>query len=151
MSDISYSEVMNVTMSWDKMKSIEGFQERAGFLIYQRVFELEPKARSLFHFTEDEDLMANPQFALHARTMVDMIDMAVGFLGPDLDPLAEDLVELGKRHINYGVPSEYLPVMERSVIYALEELLGDKLTRDVRLSWEAIFHFMITHMVQGMK
>ena len=80
-----------------------------------------------------------------------MIDLAVGFLGPDLDPLKEDLLDLGQRHIGYGVRSEYLPVMERAVMYAMEELLDDKFTKDDRNSWRSVFQFMITNMKKGMK
>lgn len=150
-TEVSYKCVMDVTMSWDKLKHTKNYQESAGELIFSRVFELEPKARSMFKFTKDEDIKLNPQFRVHARAMVDMIDMAVGFLGPDLDPLKEDLVELGRRHIAYGVQSEYLPVMERAVMYALDELLHEGLTRAERSSWQVVFHFMISHMIKGMK
>jgi len=74
-----------------------------------------------------------------------------GFLGPDLDPLKDDLIDLGKRHIGYGVKSEYLPVMERAVMFAMEEILADHFTKDDRNAWQVVFHFMITHMVTGMK
>lgn len=119
----------------------------------RRVFELEPQARSLFHFTIDEDIQSNPQFRIHAAAMVDMIDMAVSFLGPDLDPLQEDLIELGRRHVRYGVPLEYLPVMERAVTYMLDELLvtDGGMSRSERQSWQVVFHFMIRHMTAGMK
>ena len=93
---------------------------------YNSIFELEPKARSLFNFTTDEDYKVNPKFYQQAHMIVDMMDMAVGFLGPDLDPLKDDLVDLGKRHVGYGVTSDYLPIMERGVMYALEEVLDDK-------------------------
>lgn len=35
----------------------------------------------MFAFTETEDIRKNPKFMVHAHAMVDMIDMAVGFLG----------------------------------------------------------------------
>jgi len=151
MSDISYSTVMNVTGSWDRLKQSKDYQDRAGELIFDRVFELEPKAKSMFDFKADEDIKKNPRFLSQAHVMVDMIDMAVGFLGPDLDPLKEDLLDLGKRHIGYGVKPEYLPIMERAVMYAMEEILDDKFTKEDRNSWQTVFHFMIANMVEGMK
>jgi len=105
----------------------------------------------MFGFGEKEDIKKNPKFEVHAKAMVDMIDMAVGFLGPDLDPLTEDLHELGKRHVGYGVEAEYLPTMERAVMYALEEVLGDQFSREDRKSWQVVFHFMIGNMVEGIK
>lgn len=116
-----------------------------------RVFELEPKARSLFDFTDDEEIRSNPKFSFHARNMLDMLDMAVGFLGPDLDYLRDDLHDLGRRHVSYGVDPSFLPVMERAVMYALEEFLDGRFTREDRKSWQAIFHFMVSSMMQGMK
>lgn len=41
--------------------------------------------------------------------------------------------------------------MERAVMYAMEELLEDKFTREDRNSWQVVFHFMIQHMIIGMK
>ena len=82
--------------------------------------------------------------------MVDMIDCAVGYLGPDLEPLQEDLVDLGKRHIAYGVKTEFLPSMERAVMYALEDMMDDSLTKEDRAAWGSVFTFMIRTMVKGM-
>lgn len=151
MPDISYGTVMAVTMSWDKLKAVPSYQDKAGELIFCRLFELEPKARNMFGYSATEEIKANPKFLIHAHSMVDMIDCAVGFLGPDLDPLVDDMQDLGKRHISYGVESEYLPVMERAVMYAMEEILDNQFTRDDRQAWQLIFHFMITNMVKGMK
>jgi hemoglobin-like flavoprotein len=106
----------------------------------------------VFKFEPDEDYRANPKFVQHARAMVDMTDCAVSLLGPDLDPLAEDLHDLGKRHVEmYGVQIEFLPTMEKAIMYAIEELVGDKLTKDDRNSWSTVFHYLITHMRKGMK
>lgn len=142
---------MAVTSSWDKLKHTADYRTKAGEMIFLRVFALEPSARALFKFTEDEDIQANPAFHSHAMGMVDMIETAVELLGPDLEPLEADLKDLGKRHIGYGVSSDYFPVMERSVMYTLEEILGDKLTKSDRAAWQEIFHFMISNMTKGMK
>ena len=83
--------------------------------------------------------------------MVDMIECVVSLLGPDLEPLKEELHVLGKRHIDYGVSPKYFPVMEKAVIYTLEELLDDKFTRKDRNSWQALFHYMIIEMTDSME
>jgi len=151
MADISYKTVMNVLMSWDSLKAVPNYEERAGELIFRRIFEIEPTAKGLFQFKEVDNYFNHPQYLALAKIMVDMIDMTMGFLGPDLEPLADDLQALGKRHIKYGVPSEFFPIMERAVVYALDELLHEKFTKEDRHSWELIFHFIISHMVIGMK
>lgn len=116
-----------------------------------RAFELEPEIKAVFQLSDIDDVKAHPKFLSHARAMVDMTDCAVSFLGPDLDPLAEDLMDLGKRHASYGVQPDHLPVMEKSIMYAIEELVGNKVTREDRNSWQTVFHYLITHMRKGMK
>jgi hemoglobin-like flavoprotein len=148
---VSYSDVMSVVASWDKAKATANFEVIAGEAILTRVFHLEPKAKAMFGFKEGEPLKKNPKFAVHSKSMVDMLDMAVSFLGPDLEPIEEELVDLGKRHLSYGVSADYLPIMERAVMFALEGILGDKLTRLDRGAWQVVFKFMIDHMAKGIK
>jgi hemoglobin-like flavoprotein len=148
---VTYSDVMNVTQTWDKAKATPKFDEVAGEAILTRLFKLEPKSREMFGFTKDEVVTDNPKFRVHSKSMVDMLDMAVSFLGPDLEPIEYELLDLGKRHISYGVNTDYLPIMERAVMYALEGILGAKLTREDRGSWQIVFQFMIDHMTKGMK
>lgn len=100
---------------------------------------------------EEGNLLADPRFPLLQKIMVDMIDCAVAFLGPDLELLENDLKALGRRHIAYGVSAKFFPVMERAVIYALEEILGDRFTRRDSNSWQAVFYFMIQNMSEGME
>ena len=83
--------------------------------------------------------------------MVNMIDCAVGFLGPDMDPLREDLEALGKRHMKYNVQPKDLPTMEKAVVFALEEMMGPKFTREDRRAWEIVFQFMVKAMITGME
>ena len=59
-------------------------------------------------------------------------------------------MDLGKRHVAYGVKLEFLPIMERAVLHAMEEMLAKKFTSKDRKSWELVFHFMITNMIKGM-
>lgn len=151
MVEISYNSVMDVTTSWDKLKHIKNYHQIAGEIIFCRVFEIEPAARKLFTFSNDEDIRKNPNFSRHANQMVDMIDCAVAFLGPDMEPLKEELMHLGERHLAYGVEAKYLPLMEKAVEYALEELLGDKFTRAQRNSWQEVFYYMVQQMTAGME
>jgi hemoglobin-like flavoprotein len=84
-------------------------------------------------------------------TMVDMIDCAVGFLGPDLDPFRSDLLDLGARHKAYGVIPQYFSLMERALFFALDEILGNSFTVKERRSWQAVFDFMVANMETGLR
>jgi hypothetical protein len=53
-----------------------------------RLFVLEPAAKVIFGFSEDdtmEDLKTNPKFTNHAKYFIQMIDKALGMLGPDIE------------------------------------------------------------------
>jgi hemoglobin-like flavoprotein len=114
------------------------------------LFRIAPKAKDLFRLSDGDDMKSNPLFFKHARAMVDMIDCAVGFLGPDMDPLTEDLIGLGQRHIAYGVLPEYLPIMSTSLNFALEKILKERFTEQDQKSWDAVMNFMISKMIMGM-
>lgn len=145
--EISYETVSDVSASWDRLKlSQKNYQERFGELIFSHLFELEPEILKLFKFSD----LKSPEFVAHAKVMVDMLDCVVGFLGPELDPLKKDLQRLGKRHFTYGVTADYLPEMESAVLYAFDQMLGKKLSRNERNAWQALFYFMIKHMANGM-
>lgn len=77
---------MNVTLSWDSLKTIPNYQDVAGDYIFNEIFELDPNIRVIFGYDLNEHVPANPKFWTHARAMVEMIDCAVAFLGPDLEP-----------------------------------------------------------------
>jgi len=148
--EVTYAMVMNVTASWDALKMSKDYKY-AGELIFSRLFVLEPSARDMFGFAHDEDIRQNPKFDMHARTMVDMIDCAVAFLGPDLDPLEQQLRSLGKRHIKYGVKPEYLPIMCQAVLFALQQVLGSKFTLVDMMDWANVFQLMTSKMALGMR
>jgi len=99
----------------------------------------------------NEDIKTNLKFDIHAAAMVDMIDCAVAFLGPDLDPLEEQLITLGKRHVKYGVKPQYLLVMGQAVLFALQQILGSKFTLDDTRDWTTVFQLMSSKMALGMK
>jgi hypothetical protein len=88
---------------------------------------------------------------LHVHSLFDMLDLVVNSLGPDLEPLADELVELGKRHRGRGVRPDHLRVMDRAFVDGIGALLGDRCTQDDRDAWREIFRFLIEHMSAGME
>jgi hypothetical protein len=121
------------------------------FLFASRMAELEPRAMKVLGFELGEDFRANPRFEERAKTMVDMVDLAVGFLGPDMEALEEEVKVLGVRHIKYGVAPEFLPVMGKALLFSLRKILKEKLTADDFVAWQVIFDFIVLHMTKGVK
>jgi Globin len=156
---LRYTTVMKVYGSWAMIRGVDHALTTEA--IYRRLFELEPKARILFDFGGDENfdsgndddhhrILSNPTFRLHVHSLFDMLDLVVNSLGPDLEPLADELVELGKRHRGRGVRPDHLQVMDRAFVDGIGALLGDRCTQDDRDAWREIFRFLIEHMSAGM-
>jgi hemoglobin-like flavoprotein len=113
--------------------------------------ELDPKVGKIFGFEDGEDIRENPCYIMHAKATVERLDMAVCLLGPDLEPLEEDLRDLGDRHLSYGVQPKNLPFMAKSLIGAIEKVLKGEFSAEDEKGWYAVLDFMLESMTLGMK
>jgi len=152
--EVRYPHVMDVSNSWSEIKVKKDYEDVLGEMIFLRFLELAPKeaADALdVELEEGQDMKDNPRFIFLSRVMFDMIDCAVGFLGPDLDPLTEDLIDLGVRHRSYRVKPEFFTPMGQAVVESLEQFLGvGKLTYEVKASWGVVYGFMVSKMIIGL-
>jgi hemoglobin-like flavoprotein len=119
------------------------------------LFELEPAAMVIFGFNENTkivDLDTIERFSKHAKYFIQMIDKALGMLGPDIELLTEILMDLGIKHVRYGVKPEYFPSMGRSLIYTVEFLLdSDDFSRDVKDAWVEVYGALSYDMIRAQK
>lgn len=134
-------------------------------LILCSIFKIAPQAKALFEFgknentnddhdgdddDDDEAMYQHPDFILHAKRVVKMLDVAVGMLGPDLEPVTDALLELGRRHKRYGVVVEHYPIVGQALLQTLQMALGDdSWTPTVREGWTAIYAFVSATMIRG--
>jgi hemoglobin-like flavoprotein len=77
-----------------------------------------------------------------------MIDVSVDFLGPDLSPLMDDTIELGSRHVAYGIDPKYFHTLALGAIYALKNLVKSFSDEDED-AWTNVFCFIIRNMAIG--
>ena len=122
-----------------------------------RLFALEPEAQRIFGFSKDMDpsapeVLKNPRFVKHAKYFIQMIDKALSMLGPDIEILTEILMELGEKHVRYGVRPEYFPSMGRALIESVKEILGpDEFTDDVKSDWVEVYGALSYDMIRAQK
>ena len=73
---------------------------------------MEPEAKVIFGFGANDDvqdLVSGRRFMSHAKYFIQMIDKAFGMLGPDIELLTEILMDLGQKHVRFGVkPGTFL-------------------------------------------
>ena len=120
-----------------------------------RLFAKCPPAKVLFGFPIAMDptsnaLTTSKRFLTHARYMIQMLDKALALLGPDSGALAEILAELGKKHVRLGVKEDFFPIMGVALMEALEEMLGDKLTKDMKDGWAIVYDALSSEMIRSM-
>ena len=125
------------------------------------MFELCPEAKLLFGFPEDTDpkseaLLKNELFKKHATFLLNMIGKTVSMLGyarssTDDEVLERQLMEIGRKHVTYGVKAEYFPLMTQSVIKTMKELLGGDFTSQEEKAWNDILSLLISDMVKGQR
>ena len=98
------------------------------------------------------EVVKNPRFVKHAKYFIQMIDKALSMLGPDIEILTEILMELGEKHVRYGVRPEYFPSMGRALIESVKEILGpDEFTDDVKSDWVEVYGALSYDMIRAQK
>jgi hemoglobin-like flavoprotein len=116
---------------------------------------LEPDAKIIFGFDKNADvseaLKKSPRFTKHATYFIQMIDKALGMLGPDIELLTEILLDLGAKHVGYGVKPEYFPSMGRALIYSVKSQLGDRFTDDTKDAWVEVYGALSYDMIRAQK
>lgn len=118
---------------------------------------MEPAIKLIFGFHRDMDPnsdqnMKSTRFIKHSSFFIQMIDKALGMLGPDIEVLTGILLELGEKHIAYGVKPEYFPSMGRALIDTLgEELDSDYFTEDVKSDWIEVYGALSYDMIRAQK
>eukprot|EP00529_Nitzschia_sp_RCC80_P036186 CAMPEP_0113482334 /NCGR_PEP_ID=MMETSP0014_2-20120614/22864_1 /TAXON_ID=2857 /ORGANISM="Nitzschia sp." /LENGTH=157 /DNA_ID=CAMNT_0000375845 /DNA_START=88 /DNA_END=561 /DNA_ORIENTATION=- /assembly_acc=CAM_ASM_000159 len=154
-ADMSYSTVSDVIDTWEAVRRTDKYEVEVGTALFKKFFALEPEAKAIFGFKKtqsDEELAKSKRFTKHAAYFIQMIDKALGMLGPDIELLTEILLELGQKHVNYGVKPEYFPSMGRALIFAIQEQLGeDQFTAEIKDSWVEVYGALSYDMIRAQK
>jgi hemoglobin-like flavoprotein len=118
-----------------------------------RLFELEPGAKDIFGLGNDSgaNMVESGRFQKHAILFVKMINKALAFLGPDIEVLTEMLLDLGVKHMHYGVKPEYFSSMGHALLYAVEDILGNKCTQQTKEAWLEVYGAMSNDMIRAQK
>jgi hemoglobin-like flavoprotein len=106
--------------------------DAAGLLFYERLFELDPALRPLFKLTMMDQ----------GRKLMQTIGVVVaGMHMPET--LQPALLELGKRHVSYGVKPEYYAIVGEALLHTLERVLAEKFTHNVKVAWGALYQEVV--------
>jgi hemoglobin-like flavoprotein len=124
-------------------------------LPFFRIFEIAPGAQDAFTFGVDaevgsEEMYKSELFQTHAKGVFQMVDAVVALvkLG-QTHKLAETLVDLGKRHHQFGVRAIHYPIVGKALIHTLKTALGEEYTSQVHQGWTQVYAVIFTGMQEG--
>ncbi|MEM7114990.1 MAG: globin family protein [Chloroflexota bacterium] len=112
--------------------------DQAAALFYNRLFEIAPQTRSLFHGNMDEQ----------GKKLMQTIGVAVAHLDK-LDEIVPTIQKLGRRHAGYGIqPADYDTVAS-ALLWTLEQGLGEAFTTEVKQAWTTVYTLLANTMKQA--
>jgi hemoglobin-like flavoprotein len=112
--------------------------DTAAAVFYNRLFELDPSLRKLFHANiaeQGKKLMAALAFVVANLNRPDAILPAVQ--------------ELGRRHAGYGVEAGHYATVGAALLWTLDAALGDLFTFEAREAWTSAYTLLATVMQEA--
>lgn len=132
---LTQTQIDLVQATWAQVTPIAA---QAGALFYDRLFALDPELRPLF----------KGDVAQQAGKLMTMINTAVAGLD-GLDRLVPAVMDLGRRHVGYGVRDAHYDTVGAALLWTLEQGLGDAFTAEVKDAWAAVYGVLADVMKQG--
>ena len=127
---ISPEERMLVQDSFNKVMANS---DNAADLFYGYLFEIAPELEPLF---------ANANMGEQGSKLMNMIAAVVGSLN-DFHRVLPALKEMGERHVGYGVKKEHYPLLGESLLWTLEQSLGDEFSPAAKEAWANVYNIIV--------
>ena len=103
---------------------IEPRVDQLADLFYNRLFEVTPELRSMFSGDVDEQ---KKKFAAMLTSSIANLHQLYAVL--------DEIREMGRRHVDYGVSTEHYALVGGALLWALQQNLGPDFTAEVRSAW----------------
>ena len=129
-------QVALVKQTWSFFRKLDPVL--VGDVFYGKLFVLAPELKNLFHTPHEEQ----------SKKIVDMLSLIVGHLH-QLDQLDEEISQLGKRHVGYGVKAHHYKTVGTALLWTLQHGLGRDWNEQVKDAWEACFTILSDSMIKA--
>eukprot|EP00356_Strombidium_inclinatum_P010990 CAMPEP_0170493430 /NCGR_PEP_ID=MMETSP0208-20121228/13889_1 /TAXON_ID=197538 /ORGANISM="Strombidium inclinatum, Strain S3" /LENGTH=168 /DNA_ID=CAMNT_0010769357 /DNA_START=14 /DNA_END=520 /DNA_ORIENTATION=+ len=147
MAGYSDAQHQAVLASWGKLKALDPTFKTQGCLIYEKIFELAPPAKDLFHFGNFKGDAY--QKALEHFTPKTLKTIEKTLLNPTDDFNDKHLSNLGGEHTELGVISEHYKVVEDAIIITLQNVFKDEFTPELEEAWRLAYNVVANKMKVG--
>ena len=121
-------QIALVQRSFQKVQPV---LEEAAVMFYDRLFELDPALRTLFHGPVADQARKLAQALTIVVTAIDRPEQIRGAVEA-----------LGRRNVGYGVRDEHYSTVGEALIWTLAQGLGDAFTSEVREAWAAAYSWL---------
>ena len=122
----------------DTWAQVLPIQEKAASLFYGRLFDQYPEVKPMFKGDMQQQ----------GEKLMKMLDQAVSSLD-NLDALVEPLKQAGKAHKGWGVAAADYDKVGSSLLWTLEQGLGDAYTPAVEDAWTSTYSTLSSVMIDG--
>lgn len=134
-------ESNTITLVQESFEKVKPIAPQAAEIFYSKLFELDPKLKSLFPSGEDA-------MKTQGNKLMTMLGAAVAGLS-NLEALIPVLKDLGKRHVDYKVEPSHYDTVGAALLGTLEAGLGDDFTIDVKNAWADVYGTMADVMIEA--
>ena len=107
-----------------------------GGLFYNRLFEIAPQLKSMFH---------NP-IPEQSKKLLAMINNVIAKLDK-LDDIVDEVAKLGRKHIHYGVQPEHYAIVGSALLWTLEKGMGENWNEEVKNAWTECYNILSGAMI----
>lgn len=98
---------------------------------------------------QSQEVVQSKRFLVHAGSLLQMIDTAMNMLGPDVEILTDIMLDLGEKHLRYGVKDFMFSLLRDALLHTMAGMLGDKFTDTQKDSWMEVLESLTDDMVKA--
>jgi hemoglobin-like flavoprotein len=129
---VTRREIEIVQRDWAK---VEQLGETAATILYDRLFALDPGARSLFP----------PDLSKQKLKLLRMIGSAIeGLTNPEM--LLPIIEYLGRKHAAFGVKNHQYATVGAALLWTLERALGEEFDPEHQSAWTNVYDLLASTM-----
>ena len=129
-------QVRLVKKTWRMIRDIN--PEIVGDLFYSKLFSDKPSLRGMFP----------KQMSMQYNKLMDMLSTIIAKL-ERLDELTNDIAEMARRHVNYGVRPAHYKIVGGALLWTLEHGLGKDWTPEVKEAWVKCYSTISDTMINA--
>ncbi|MFN0189629.1 MAG: globin domain-containing protein [Bacteroidia bacterium] len=135
---LTEKEIKLIKNSWGKVRGIQ--PELIGDVFYRKLFIDIPELKRMF----DSSTISQ------SIKLVDMLSLIVARL-ERLDELTEEIKQLAKRHVGYGVKDKHYEYVGAALIWTLNQALRSEWNSELEAAWVKCYTILADEMMTAAK